>query len=69
MFNKMASLVSEQGAVVDRIDSDMTETLSNVEEAQGELAKFYRSTMRNRGFILQLFGVLAFVMLLFWIYK
>jgi len=69
MFSRMATLVAEQGEVVDRIDADMSESLTNVKEAQGQLQQYYESVMTNRGFIVRLFGVALFVVLLVMLYK
>jgi len=64
MFTRMATLVGEQGDTIDRIDADVTEAHANVAAGQEELSKLYRSVQQNRGFILRMFGVLAFVILL-----
>jgi len=69
MFTKMSAIVAEQGDVLERIDADLLEASSNVEAAQSELGKLYESVKANRGFILRLFGVLAFVIVLFAAFK
>ena len=60
----MASLVGEQGDVLARIDADTVEAEGNVRAGQEELGKLYESVQRNRSFILQLFGVVVFVIVL-----
>jgi syntaxin 5 len=69
MFTKMSAIVAEQGDVLERIDADLVEASANVEAAQSELGKLYESVKGNRGFILKLFGVLAFVIVLFAAFK
>lgn len=69
MFTRMASLVAEQGEMVDRIDADMAVTLDNVTEAHSQLQTYYASIMTNRGFIVKLFGVAIFVCVLVMLYK
>ena len=69
MFTRMASLVAEQGDVLARIDADTALAADNVEAGRAELGKFYASVKANRGFILRLFAVLAFVIVLFGIFK
>lgn len=69
MFTRMASLVAEQGEMVDRIDADMAVTLDNVTEAHSQLSTYYASIMTNRAFIAKLFGVALFVCVLVMVYK
>ena len=64
MFTRMASLVREQGDVLERIDADVVEAEGNVKAGQEELSKLYDSMQKNRGFILHMFGVLVFIILL-----
>lgn len=69
LFTRMAGLVAEQGEVLARIDADIDEAHTNVEEGASELGKYLKSVQANRGFILKLFGVLLFVILLFGIFR
>ena len=49
--------------------ADTALAADNVEAGRAELGKFYASVKANRGFILRLFAVLAFVIVLFGIFK
>ena len=69
MFTRMATLVAEQGDVLARIDADTEEAQIHVEAGAAELAKFYSSVKANRGLILRLFAVVAFVIVLFAVFR
>ena len=69
MFSRMTSLVAEQGDVIERIDADTIEVLDNVREAQSQLEQYFASISSNRGLILRLLAVAAFVAALLLIYK
>jgi syntaxin 5 len=64
-FGKMASLVAEQGEVVDRIDTDAAEALGFVQAGQEQLLQMFQRMSGDRGLILKLFAVLIFVITLF----
>lgn len=69
MFSRMTTLVAEQGEVIERIDADTVEALDNVNEAQSQLEQYFASVSANRGFILRLLGVAAFVAVLLLLYR
>ena len=69
LFSQVASLVAEQGDVIERIDADMDAAGANVEAGYSELGKFYQSVRRNRGVIVRLLAVAAFVVLLFGVFR
>lgn len=54
----MASLVSEQGEMITRIDSNVDETAVNVEAAHHELVKYFHNISQNRWLMIKVFGVL-----------
>ncbi len=69
MFTQMATLVAEQGDVINRIDGDMDVVAANVFKAHSELGQLYERVSRHRAFIVKLFVVLAFVIFLFAVFK
>jgi syntaxin 5 len=58
IFSQLASLVSEQGEMITRIDSNVEETAMNVEAAHHELLKYFNNISKNRWLIIKIFGVL-----------
>ena len=65
MFQQLGGLVAEQGNTIDRIDDNIEAASVNVSEAHGQLTKFQRSLAGQRGLILKTFGVLFFLIVLF----
>jgi syntaxin 5 len=64
IFNQLATMVSEQGEMVERIDSNIEETVANMDAGHNQLLVYYNSISGNRGLILKVFGVLlAFLVL------
>ena len=55
LYQKMATLVSEQGTTVDRIDEYLTGASEYTDKAETELKKALATVRRNRGLILQIF--------------
>jgi syntaxin 5 len=60
IFNKLGTLIHEQGEMVERIDDNVDSTVSNVESAKAELEKYWRSVGSNRMLVAKIFGVLMF---------
>ena len=60
IFNKLGTLIHEQGEMVERIDDNVDSTVSNVNSAQAELEKYWRSVSSNRMLVAKVFGVLMF---------
>ncbi|KAL3083005.1 hypothetical protein niasHS_010807 [Heterodera schachtii] len=58
IFRQLATLVSEQGEMITRIDSNVEESSLNVEAAHHELLKYFNNISRNRWLIIKVFGVL-----------
>lgn len=67
IFNQLATMVSEQGEVVERIDANTEEVARNVSAGHGQLVEYYNSVASNRGLILKVFGVL-FAFLILWVF-
>ncbi|VIO99567.1 Syntaxin F55A11.2, putative [Brugia malayi] len=65
IFRQLASLVTEQGEMITRIDSNVEETSLNVEAAHTELVKYFHSISQNRWLIIKVFGVLFFFFVIF----
>lgn len=64
IFNQLATMVSEQGELVERIDANVDDTVINMEAGQNQLMLYYNSIAGNRALILKIFGVLlAFLVL------
>ncbi|KAJ1606339.1 syntaxin 5A-like protein [Cryptosporidium canis] len=62
IFQKVAGMVTQQEEMIQRIDEDITNTLSNVEHGHAELIKYYNYVKSNRGLIVKLFLLLiAFI--------
>lgn len=58
MFQKLGELVVQQGELTQRISSNVSEALVNVEGGQAEIINWYQKISSNRGLILKLFLVL-----------
>lgn len=64
IFNQLATMVSEQGEMVDRIDANVEETVSNMNAGHNQLITYYNSISGNRALVMKVFGVLlAFLVL------
>lgn len=58
LFQQLASMVSEQGEQIQRIDQDVDDINLNISGAQRELLKYYAHISSNRWLFLKIFGVL-----------
>ncbi|KAH6855312.1 t-SNARE [Chaetomium sp. MPI-CAGE-AT-0009] len=59
IFGQLASMVSEQSEMIQRIDANTEDIVDNVEGAQKELLKYWSSVSGNRWLIAKMFGVLV----------
>lgn len=64
IFNQLATMVSEQGELVERIDANVDETVINMDAGHNQLITYYNSISGNRGLILKVFGVLLMFLIL-----
>ncbi|KAL8965045.1 MAG: hypothetical protein Q9183_004061 [Haloplaca sp. 2 TL-2023] len=64
VFGQLASLVSEQGEQIQRIDANTEDVVENVEGAQRELMKYWSRVSGNRWLVAKIFGVLMIFFLL-----
>eukprot|EP00929_Paragymnodinium_shiwhaense_P107852 TRINITY_DN74207_c0_g1_i1.p1 TRINITY_DN74207_c0_g1~~TRINITY_DN74207_c0_g1_i1.p1 ORF type:complete len:287 (-),score=81.91 TRINITY_DN74207_c0_g1_i1:43-903(-) len=65
MFQKMAVLVTSQEDMIKRIDSDVDDTLDNVQQAQDHLLKYFHHISSNRMLIIKVFLILLFFVVFF----
>merc|ERR1712093_376404 len=52
MFQKMAVMVTAQEEMIQRIDADVDETMTNVQDGQDHLLKYFQSISSNRALIM-----------------
>jgi syntaxin 5 len=58
IFGQLATMVSEQSEMIQRIDANTEDVVDNVEGAQRELMKYWTRMSGNRWLIAKMFGVL-----------
>lgn len=58
LFQQLATMVTEQGETIQRIDQNVEDIDMNIAGAQRELLKYYTHISNNRWFFLKIFGVL-----------
>lgn len=58
IFGQLASMVSEQSEMIQRIDANTEDVVDNVDGAQRELLKYWSRVSGNRWLIAKMFGVL-----------
>ncbi|KAL2758379.1 hypothetical protein ACRALDRAFT_1029953 [Sodiomyces alcalophilus JCM 7366] len=58
IFGQLATMVSEQSEMIQRIDANTEDVVDNVEGAQRELLKYWGRVSGNRWLIAKMFGVL-----------
>jgi syntaxin 5 len=58
IFGQLASMVSQQGEMIERIDANTEDVVDNVTGAQRELIKYWSRVSGNRWLIAKMFGVL-----------
>eukprot|EP00040_Diaphanoeca_grandis_P015324 m.78071 g.78071 ORF g.78071 m.78071 type:complete len:300 (-) comp25073_c0_seq1:214-1113(-) len=65
IFGRMAELIGDQGADLERIDTNIDNTSQNVDGAHKELVKWYESVSSNRNLMLKIFGTLLLFFIFF----
>eukprot|EP01068_Selenidium_serpulae_P002244 Selendium_serpulae@DN2309_c0_g1_i1.p1 len=65
IFQKVATMVTHQEEMVQRIDQETDRTAANISMGQSELLRYYNSISSNRMLILKVFGVVLFFILFF----
>lgn len=58
IFGQLATMVSEQSEMIQRIDANTEDVVDNVDGAQRELMKYWNRVSSNRWLIAKMFGVL-----------
>lgn len=58
IFGQLATMVSEQSEMIQRIDANTEDIVDNVQGAQRELMKYWSRVQGNRWLIAKMFGVL-----------
>lgn len=58
IFGQLATMVTEQSDMIQRIDANTEDVVDNVEGAQRELLKYWSRVSSNRWLIAKMFGVL-----------
>ncbi|KAG7195758.1 cis-Golgi t-SNARE syntaxin [Scheffersomyces spartinae] len=66
LFQQLATMVSEQGETIQRIDQNVDDINMNISGAQRELLKYYTNISNSRWLFLKIFGVLI-VFFLLWV--
>lgn len=64
IFSQLASMVTEQGEMLQRIDANTEDVVDNVQGAQRELLKYWNRVQGNRWLVAKMFGVLMIFFLL-----
>ena len=64
IFGQLAQMVSEQSEMIQRIDHDTDDVVTNVEGGQRELLKYWGRVSSNRWLVVKMFGVLMIFFLL-----
>ncbi|KAK0753629.1 t-SNARE [Schizothecium vesticola] len=64
IFGQLASMVSEQSEMIQRIDANTEDVVDNVEGAQKELLRYWSRVSGNRWLVAKMFGVLMIFFLL-----
>lgn len=60
LFSQLATMVTEQGEQIQRIDQNVEDIDMNISGAQRELLKYYAHISNNRWLFLKIFGVMLF---------
>ena len=58
IFGQLASMVSEQSEMIQRIDANTEDVVDNVQGAQRELLKYWSRVSGNRWLVAKMFGVM-----------
>ena len=68
LFKRLATMISEQQELVERIDEDVENAVSNADRGRDLLLKAYESASSNRGLYTKLGAILALFFLFFVIF-
>jgi syntaxin 5 len=65
LFKRLATMISQQQELVERIDEDIESSVSSAERAHNILLKTYEKVASNRGLYMKIFAVFAIFILFF----
>jgi syntaxin 5 len=65
LFSRLAVVVAEQASLVERIEDNTTDALSNMEAGQAQLARYWERVSSNRGLVLRVASTLVVSAVLF----
>jgi syntaxin 5 len=65
LFKRLATMLHEQQELVERIDEDVENAVTNTDNAKNQLLKAFESAASNRGMMMKIGGILAIFILFF----
>jgi syntaxin 5 len=65
IYRQLATMIAEQGEVVQRIDMNVEDMHMNIERGQGELLKYLRNVSSNRWLMIKIFAILIIFVIFF----
>lgn len=65
IFEKLAVMIHEQEEMVERIDSNVENTQTNINHAHDEILKHFQNITSNRWLMIKVFGILIFFFIIF----
>ncbi|WCJ19805.1 Syntaxin-31 [Euphorbia peplus] len=65
IFTHLATMVAQQGELAIRIDDNMEESLTNVENARGALLRNLNQISSNRWLLIKIFAIIIFFLVVF----
>jgi syntaxin 5 len=65
IYQQLATMIAEQGEVVQRIDMNVEDMQLNIERGQGELLKYLKNVSSNRWLMVKIFAVLLIFVVFF----
>ena len=65
IFDQLRVMVAEQGSEMQRVDENVDDALSNVEQGHQQLLRYWRRVSSNQGLMIRVFAVLMFFVVLF----
>jgi syntaxin 5 len=65
IYQQLATMIAEQGEVVQRIDMNIEDMHMNIERGQSELMKYLHNVSSNRWLMIKIFAVLIIFVMFF----
>ena len=60
IFQQLAEVVSAQGAMLQRVDENLDDSLINVREGHAQIQRYWRNMSSNRGLMMKIFAIVFF---------